>query len=143
MAKNKGYEIDFNTCTFTITKKYAEQATIYGSEEYNTLMNMRKDGFKIIVKKPAPRKACPTRITFEKMEIILSCMDHADERLAQLHVIMAAGKGQKNQYEYVRRWFLQNYPNFADVPVLDVNNYIVAPRIAYLPEDTEPLKLGA
>ena len=38
-------------------------------------------------------------------------MSNPDERLAELHAVMDAGKGQKNQYEYVRKWFLANYPN--------------------------------
>ena len=142
--KNLGYNINWQTNTITMTKKFAAEASEYGTKAYNLLMDVRRKGFNIVVRQEAkPRKACPTRITFKQMETILSCMDYADERLEQLHVVMAAGKGQKNQYEYVRRWFLQNYPNFAGVPVLDVNNNIVAPHIAYLPEDTEPLKLEA
>ncbi len=99
--------------------------------------------FHIVVRKETkPRKACPTRITFKQMETILSCMDYADERLEQLHAVMDAGKGQKNQYEYVRRWFLRNYPHFAEIPVLDTNCRLVAPRVTLLPEDTEPLKIA-
>jgi hypothetical protein len=126
-----------------MTKKFAAEANDFGSEAYNILMDVRSKGFHIAVRQPAERKACPTRITFKQMEIILSCMDYADERLEQLHAVMDAGKGQKNQYEYVRRWFLRNYPNFQEIPVLDTNCRIVAPRVKLLPEDVEPLKISA
>ncbi len=139
----KNYKIDWKTNTFTMTKKFAAEANDYGSEAYNILMDVRGKGFHIAVRQPAERKACPTRITFKQMEIILSCMDYADERLEQLHAVMAAGKGRKNQYEYVRRWFLRNYPNFNEVPTLDINCRIVAPRVKLLPEDIEPLKISA
>ena len=139
----KNYEINWSTNTITLTKKFAEEANQYGTEAYNLLMDVRAKGFHIEVRKAAPRKSCPTRITFKKMEIILSCMDYADERLAQLHAVMDAGKGQKNQYEYVRRWFLKNYPNFAEIPTLNESCCIVAPRVALLPEETELVKIGA
>ena len=139
----KAYEISWRTNTITMTKKFAAEANQYGTEAYNLLMDVRSKGFHIVIKKYKPRKACPTRITFKQMETILSCMDYADERLEQLHAVMDAGKGQKNQYEYVRRWFLKNYPHFAEIPVLDTNCRLVAPHVTLFPEDAEPMKIGA
>ena len=140
----KAYEINWSTNTITMTKKFAAEANQYGTEAYNMLMDVRSKGFHIVVRKETkPRKACPTRLTFKQMETILSCMDYADERLEQLHAVMDAGKGQKNQYEYVRRWFLKNYPHFAEIPMLDTSYRLVAPRVTMLPEDTEPMKLTA
>ena len=141
--KNLGYKINWQTNTVIMTKKFAADAGEFGSEAYNLLMDMKDKGFTINVRESKPRKACPTRITFKQMETILACMDYADERLEQLHAVMAAGKGQKNQYEYVRRWFLKNYPHFAEIPVLDTNCRLVAPRVTLLPEDTEPMKISA
>lgn len=139
----KAYEINWSTNTITMTKKFAAEANQYGTEAYNMLMDVRSKGFHIVVKEAAPRKACPTRITFKQMETILSCMDYADERLEQLHAVMNAGKGQKNQYEYVRRWFLKNYPHFNEIPVLDNNCCLVASRVTLLPEDNEQMKISA
>ncbi|MBR3017063.1 MAG: hypothetical protein IKH57_08295 [Clostridia bacterium] len=139
----KAYHIDWNTNTLTMTKKFAAEANRYGTEAYNIVMDMRSKGFHIVVRESTPRAACPTRITFKKMETILSRMDYADERLEQLHAVMDAGKGTNNQYEYVRRWFLHNYPNFNEIPALNTNCRIVGPRVTLLPEDTEPLKISA
>ena len=138
----KAYEINWTTNTITMTKKFAAEASAYGTQAYNMLMDIRAKGFNIVIKEAAPRKACPTRVTFKQMETILSCMDFADERLEQLHAVMDAGKGQKNQYEYVRKWFLRNYPNFHDIPLLDSNNHVVSPRIALIPENTESMAVG-
>ena len=139
----KAYEINWSTNTITMTKKFAAEANQYGTEAYNMLMDVRSKGFHIVIKESKHRKACPTRITFKQMETILSCMTNADERLEQLHAVMDAGKGQKNQYEYVRRWFLENYPHFNEIPVLDSNCRIVAPRVNMLPEAAETLKISA
>ena len=140
----KAYNINWQTNTITMTKKFAEEANHYGTEAYNLLMDVRSKGFNIAVRKEEkPRKSCPTRITFKQMENILSNMDYADERLAQLHAVMNMGKGQKNQYEYVRRWFLENYPRFYELPVLDTNCNVVGPRLNQIHEAAEPLKISA
>ena len=112
-------------------------------QAYTLLMDVKSKGFRINVRQRKPRKACPTRMTFNQMETYISCLTDADERLEELHAVMDAGKGQKNQYEYVRRWFLANYPHFYEIPVLDTNCCLVAPRVTMLPEDKEPLKISA
>ena len=139
----KNYTINWQTNTITMTKKFAEEANQYDTDAYNMLMDARRMGFSVVVRKDKPRKSCPTRITFKKMEIILSCMSDPDERLAELHAVIAAGKGQKNQYEYVRKWFLENYPHFNQIPVLNSNNQIVAPRVTLALETTKTLELAA
>ena len=141
--KDLGYKINYKTNTVTMTKKFAAEAGEYGTEAYHMLMDVRSKGFNIVVHEAKPRKACPSRLTFKQMEIILSCMDYADERLEQLHAVMDAGKGQKNQYEYVRRWFLANYPHFAEIPVLSTSCHVVAPRVEVIPEESEALKISA
>ena len=133
----KAYEINWNTNTVTMTKKFAEEANQYGTDAYKMLMDVRSNGFKVVVRKDKPRKSCPTRITFKKMETILSCMSGPDERLAELHAVMDAGKGQKNQYEYVRKWFRANDPNFDASPDFDSENHIVARHLNALPSVTE------
>ena len=139
----KAYEINWNTNTITMTKKFAAEANQYGTDAYKMLMDVRSNGFKVVVRKDKPRKSCPTRITFKKMETILSCMSDPDGRLAELHAVMDAGKGQKNQYEYVRKWFLANYPHYREIPVLDADHRIIAPRLHLLPEATEEQKKSA
>ena len=96
----QGYSINWQTNTITMTKKFAEEANQYGSDAYNLLMDVKSKGFHITVRQSKPRKACPTRMTFNQMETYISCLTDADERLEELHVVMDAGKGQKNQYEY-------------------------------------------
>lgn len=139
----KDYTIDWQTNTITMSKKFAEEANHFGTSAYDLLMDVRSKGFDIVVRKREKRRACPTRVTYKQMENHLSCLNNPDERLQQLHAVMAAAKGQKNHYEYVRKWFLENYPNFRDIPVMDTNFCIVAPRVSMLPDETEPLKITA
>lgn len=139
----KAYEINWNTNTFTMTKKFAEEANTYGTAAYNMLMDVRSMGFNIAVRETEKRKACSTRVTFKQMENYISCLTDADERLEELHAVMNAAKGQKNQYEYVRKWYLANYPHFNEIPVMDTNSRIVAPRIQLLAENDKEMKISA
>ena len=136
----QGYSINWQTNTMTMTKKFAEEANQYGSDAYNLLMDVKSKGFHINVRQSKPRKACPTRMTFNQMETYISCLNDADGRLEELHAVMDAGKGQKNQYEYVRRWFLANYPHYREIPVLDADHRIIAPRLHLLPEAADKLE---
>ena len=141
--KNQNYKIDWTNNTITMTKKFAEEANQYGTPAYNLLMDVRSKGFQVVVRKAAPRKACPSRMTFRQMEIYLSCLTNPDERLAQLHTVMAESKSQRNPYEHVRKWFNLNYPNFTDIPVLDSNNRIIASPVKILPAEITEVKISA
>ena len=54
---------------------------------------------------------------------------------------MPMAKAQKNTYEPVRKWFLQNYPNFREIPKLNSDLQIVAPHLRLVDEETE-IKVG-
>jgi len=138
-----GYEINWTNNTITMTKKFAAEANQYGTVAYNLLMDVRSKGFHVVVRNTPKRKACPNRITYKKMEIYLSSLTNPDERLAQLHAVMAESKAQTNPYEHVRRWFLANYPHFTEIPVLDRDNRVVAANVKLLPAEVSEMKIGA
>lgn len=137
MANNKGYNIDWAKRVVTMTKKFADEANEYGTPAYKIVNGFRKDGFQITVRKTEKRKACPTRVTFEQMEQYLSCLTNADEHIAGLHAMMSVAKAQKNNYEPVRKWFLQNYPNFREIPKLNCDLLIEAPHLRVVSEKEE------
>jgi hypothetical protein len=136
---NKDYSIDWTKHVVTMTKKFAEEANMYGTPAYRTVSGFRRDGFQITVRKTEKRKACPTRLTFKQMEQYLSCLTNADEHIAGLHAIMGIAKAQKNPYEHVRQWFLQNYPNFREIPKLNSDLLIDAPHLKLVDEKNESI----
>ena len=137
MANNQGYKIDWTKRVVTMTKKFADEANEYGTTAYGIVNGFRKDGFQLAVKKAEKRKACPTRLTFKQMEQYLSCLTNADEHIAGLHAMMSVAKAQKNNYEPVRKWFLQNYPNFREIPRLNSDLQIVVSHLRLVDEETE------
>lgn len=114
----KNNKIDWKTNTFTMTKKFAAEANDYGSEAYNILMDVRSKGFHIAVRQPKERKACPTRVTFKQMEIILSCMFERVKKLSRV---------QPMPYKYVKTWFENLFPYYSEQPTLDADGYVIDP----------------
>lgn len=131
----KDYKIDWTKRVVTMTKKFADEANVYGSPAYKIVNGFRKDGFMLSVNKPEKRKACPTRLTFRQMETYLSCLTNADEHIAGLHAIQEIAKAQNNPYEHVRQWFIKNYPNFREIPRLNSDLQIEAPHLRLVDED--------
>lgn len=54
---NKPYAIDFTTNTVTITKKFKEAASMIGTEEFNTMTQLRQMGMTIVIKAPTKKKS--------------------------------------------------------------------------------------
>ena len=127
--KNRGYNVNWMTNTVTMTKEFAKRASQQGSPEYNILLDARQNGFYLAERPKQERRACPTRITFAQMENYISCLDNKDERLEELHAVMNLGKSTTNQYEHVRKWFLQTYPDFYKIPVRDKDDCLTSSNV--------------
>ena len=112
-----GYEIDFPNRTFYFGKKFMKLAQQYGTKEYNTFLGMIRDlpDFKIVVREP---KKSETRmstkgLTREFMELHIRTMKgEGSEEYKEFKNQLAYSEGQINPYMYLRKWFLDNYPNW-------------------------------
>ena len=62
---NKPYAIDFTTNTVTVTKKFQEAASMIGTTEFNTMMQLRQMNLTIVTKAPAKKKG---KLTYDKMK---------------------------------------------------------------------------
>ena len=116
---NTSYGFDHITNELTISKAFQKKASIYGTEEYKTVLAFRKDypNLKIVVKtKKGNEKAADDRLTFTKMHDFIKLCANSDERLAVYDRVFALSKCQRSPYAYVKRWFLENYANYSENP---------------------------
>ncbi len=143
MSNKLGYKIDWKNNTVTMTKQFARKAGEYGTPEYEIMKDARYNGFIVAEKRRQKRKACPTRITFRQMRDHINCLDNVKERLEELNKVIELGKSTHNQYEYVRKWFRQNYPDFGQIPCRDADKNLVMAGVKLLHPEEEPLKLTA
>ncbi len=142
-SETVGYKINWKTNTITITKAFAKKASQQGTPEYNILLEARRSGFYLTERPKQERRACPTRITFAQMENYISCLDDKDKRLEELHAVMNLGKSTTNQYEHVRKWFLENYPDFNKIPVRDEDNCLTSSQVRVVPLSDNVCRIGA
>ena len=122
-----GYNYDAITNTLTMTASFAKKASQLNTPEYNTVRQLRLDnpGMKIekaIRKTPSNQ---PTNATFAQMEGFIAKCANSEERLDVFEKIKALSKIQASPYAYVRKWFLENYANYAEDPEFDANGFVI------------------
>ena len=122
-----GYNYDAITNTLTMTASFAKKASQLNTPEYNTVRQLRLDnpGMKIekaIRKTPSNQ---PMNATFAQMEGFIAKCANSEERLDVFEKIKALSKIQASPYAYVRKWFLENYANYAEDPEFDANGFVI------------------
>ena len=119
---NKPYAIDFTTNTVTVTKKFLEAASMIGTTEFNTMMQLRQMNLTIVTKAPAKKKG---KLTYDKMKKYISLLDEAEKYQAEFAAVLNESKAYDASYAYVLNWFKKTFPNYGKQPERDANLKIV------------------
>lgn len=118
---NTSYSFNQTTLELTISKAFEKNASVYGTEEYKTILNLRRDypNLRIFVKtQKAAEKKADDKLTYPKMRGFIKLCRDADERLVTFDRVLALSKCQRSPYAYVKHWFLENYANYNCNPEL-------------------------
>ena len=114
------YKIDFATNTITLTKAFEESAANPKSTEYKMLLRLRADfpTMNIIRKsRRSPKTANPNRnLTYANMEKYMSVFKNAAELREQFEIVKTMSKGQPSAYNYVKGWFVSQFPDYKALP---------------------------
>ena len=114
------YKIDFAANTITLTKAFEEAAANMESAEYKMLLKLREDipNIQIIRKtRRAPKTANPNRnLTYANMERYMGVFKNAAELREQFEIVKTMSKGQPSAYNYVKGWFVSQFPNYKALP---------------------------
>ena len=119
---NKPYAIDFTTNTVTVTKKFLEAASMIGTTEFNTMMQLRQMNLTIVTKAPAKKKS---KLTYDKMKKYIALLDEAEKYQTEFEVVLNESKAYDASYAYVLKWFKKTFPNYGKQPERDANLKIV------------------
>ena len=120
---NKPYAIDFSKNTITVTKKFLDAASMIGTEEFNTMMQLRQMGMTIITKAPAKKKN--TKLTYDKMKKYIALLDEAEKYQKEFDAVLVESKAYDSAYAYVLKWFKKTFPSYGKQPERDANLKIV------------------
>lgn len=98
-----------------VSKKFAKNARVFGSEEYLQWKEYRKDFPKavMVVKeiKKNPDKKTNRNMTYENMKIYISEHANKEVMLKEFDRQLKISKIKKNPYCYVLSWFDKFYPS--------------------------------
>jgi hypothetical protein len=114
--------IDHKKKEIVVTKKFYEDASVFGSQEYNDLKNAMaaESDYKIRVKiKRNPDKKTYPNLTFKNMKKYIAYKEGADSpNIQTITKLIDSADIQTSRYAYVKSWFLENYPNYSDPDAL-------------------------
>ena len=123
--KTNGYNFDIFTNTLTITDSFAKKASQYNSPEYKILMKLRADNAGLQIVKEEKKHTSYKAISFKEIEGFISKCDNSEQRLKEFKNVQALAKIQPSPYNAVKKWFLENYANYAEQPQFDENGFVI------------------
>lgn len=112
--------IRFNrkTRTIEVTKSFDKAASRFGTEEYDALMQARKDhpDYRVVVKSAAKSHEHFKGLTYEFMEKYIASHDDDGENMAMFNDLRATSEeaqrygAEAASYGEIKAWFFKTYP---------------------------------
>ena len=125
--RSTNYRIDFTKMTLTMTADFALKAYDPTTEEYEILTRLQKDFPRLrVVRKThrSPKTANPAKgLTYERMEKYIRLFDNADELMDLFQKVKSADRG----YQFVKAWFVKQFPHYKEVPEFKNGKLYVVP----------------
>ena len=113
-AKKNNVDVNFADMTIEVSKAFYEKASKYGTDEFNTLLDVMKElpGFKVVIDKKTYNG-----LTIEKMEEYIVLVEKDNARLDEFHAIEDIAKARGAKYPILKKWFLATYPEYKTTDV--------------------------
>lgn len=127
----RNYDFNYKTMTLTMTKSFEDAIKDPFSAEYKILRQLRKDFpmLKISKKKTSHNGK---GLTYEKMEEYIKVYSNSEEILPLFEMAKELSVIQSNKYGFVKKWFLNQFPDYKEMPELDENGKLYA--IPFVPK---------
>ena len=115
--KMNEYRINHENSTISCGKTFMKKAGVYGSAEYNVLVGLKQDfpDYRIITVVPAraEERMSMRGLTCEFMEHHIARL-YGEDSVAYktFREQLAYSEAYKNPYMYMRKWFVENYPDW-------------------------------
>ena len=124
-----GYKINFAANTITITQAFVQKANKINTDEYNLLKQIKADHPKMAILHNSRRRATKAnsnkRLSYSNMERYINTYANADELMTVFERVKGKSTIQGNPYAYVKKWFIDQFPNYKELP--SINETSVTP----------------
>lgn len=118
-----GYKYDAMTNTLTISASFARKASKVGSPEYNLILKLRRDNPGVTIQKEE-KKNGKDGLTYGQMEEFIKLHRDGEEVLKIFERVKKLSRIQSMPYLYVKTWFEDRYPDYADQHEFDDDGFI-------------------
>lgn len=114
MNYSMGYEVHLVEKEIVMTKEFARQAAIFGTEEYARYMQLRAQYPKFTpvryTLEPKATRESYSKLSYKSMELLIAEWFPGDkEALDEYESIKRKAKAYAGPYGYVKHWFLDKY----------------------------------
>ncbi len=113
--------IDHNERAIVITKDFAKKSSIPGSDEYRSLLAIRRDNreYSVVVRSSSKRSGGTSKIRLVDMRAYISKHDDAEGTIMKAFEAMVneeAGENLKRtSFFAIKRWFFQQYKDLKNI----------------------------
>lgn len=143
----RDYKVDFAANTVTVTKAFAEKANQINTEEYKTLMQLKKDfpGIDVVYKtrRRSTNVNANKGLTYMNMESYINVFDNRDELLNAFKLVKKLSVVQKNKFLFVKAWFVAQFPDYDKVPSFSLVDNVIPLNAKLLDKAVEESKISA
>jgi hypothetical protein len=114
--RDLNYRVDFTKMTLTMTADFADKAYNPATQEYKILTRLQRDfpNLRVLRKTHrSPKTSNPAKgLTYDRMKKYILLHENADELIDLFQKVKDTGRG----YQYVKAWFVKQFPNYKDTP---------------------------
>jgi len=137
----KDYQINYATNTVKVSGKFAEKAQNRKNEEHETMEWLRKE-FKVVYTTRTRSKTANHNkgLTYANMEKYIGIFDNRDELLENFRKAKEASCVQKNKFQYVKNWFVTQFPDYEKIPQFSLVSNVIPVDIELMKKIEEDLK---
>ena len=134
------YSVNHMTRSIILTRNFAKEASIPGTDEYRTFLNLRRDNpeYEVIQRTITKKEGKRKPPSYKQMKKYISCVENSDYYMARFEAMRAEAASKNGSYARVLKWFRQTFPNFYVMPEYNSDNEIIVTPADYPAEETTP-----
>jgi hypothetical protein len=116
MEKNYTVKIDHARKEIVVSKELAKKASVYGSEEYNFILALKRDnaGYDVVTRNTTSKKSAFDKITINDMRAYIKKHDPDGVLISKFEAMVNEEKGDnlmRTSFFAIKKWFFEQYPD--------------------------------
>ena len=113
---NNSIRINYARKEIVVSKELAKKASVYGSEEYNFILALKRDnaGYDVVTRNTTSKKSAFDKITINDMRAYIKKHDPDGVLISKFEAMVNEEKGDnlmRTSFFAIKKWFFEQYPD--------------------------------